>query len=992
MSPGPFNLKTKRTACFMNAVLLLFLSLFFAGVEAKAATYIVNLNTDAKDINQGNGICDTNAATPGAQCTLRAAIQEANYFTGVDTISFALPTPNSITLTNGELEIQYSINIDGPGARSLTIQRGAGPRNLRVFTVTGSNQNVNISGVTIANGNSEDDLVSGGIGGGILLSDATLNLTGVNISNNVSQGSGGGIYKFGGTLNITRSTISNNQAGGSGGGIYNSGGIVNITNSTLSNNTAGDAVSDSGGGISNINGAVILTNVTVHGNAANTAGGIRNYSSGIFNVRNTIVAGNTDNSGYPDLVGAFTSQGNNLIGVANPGSGFTDGVNGDKTGFLGATLEPKLGALQNNGGQTDTHALLPSSPAIDSGDNCVALFVGCLNVSLLTDQRGASFSRQIDGDNNGTAIVDIGAFEATAPVWASMGDVKLSSATYSTSESNASIAVIVSRIGGSNGTITVNYSTSDGTATAGQDYTTTSGTLTFNNGESGKLITIPLIGDAADESDETFNITLSNPTGGATLLNPSAAVLTIVDNDSAASAEISGVVNYGITAGNQSPKAISGAVISAAGDSTSSATTDSAGNYSLNNLTTTGQFTVTPSKIGDVNGINTLDATRIQQHLVGLTNLTPNQLIAADTDGNGKVNSLDATRIQQYLVGIQSSNIIGQWKFVPGNKQYGSINSNLAGENYQAVLVGEVSGNWVAPASFAAEPETSETKEEILSNQTNQSEAAGRFENELHQQIAERMKQFADSQSNEFKFESSIAGVGVNVSLSLNASATSGSSITVPVTIGAGPAGSPIESFDFTVFYDPAVLQPASSSGSNTGTLSANCSVLSNSPQTGRVVVSGACATAITTASGGSLYNLNFNVIGTSGQQTGLLFNNPSIGTQTFMFNSGNSVANTTKGLFTVLPGPTAANVRVSGRVITALGRGIRNVQITMTDSQGNQQIVQTTAFGYYRFDNVTAGETVTITAKARRFRFNQSSIVRTTNDSVSNADFISEQ
>lgn len=63
-----------------------------------------------------------------------------------------------------------------------------------------------------------------------------------------------------------------------------------------------------------------------------------------------------------------------------------------------------------------------------------------------------------------------------------------------------------------------------------------------------------------------------------------------------------------------------------------------------------------------------------------------------------------------------------------------------------------------------------------------------------------------------------------------------------------------------------------------------------------------------------------------------------------------------------------------------------------MTDSAGNQRSVQTTAFGYYRFGNVIAGETVTITAKARRFRFVQSSIVRTTNESVTDADFISEQ
>lgn len=89
---------------------------------------------------------------------------------------------------------------------------------------------------------------------------------------------------------------------------------------------------------------------------------------------------------------------------------------------------------------------------------------------------------------------------------------------------------------------------------------------------------------------------------------------------------------------------------------------------------------------------------------------------------------------------------------------------------------------------------------------------------------------------------------------------------------------------------------------------------------------------------------------------------------------------------------PTAASVLVSGRVTTAQGRGIRNVQITLTDANGNERTAQTTAFGYYRFDDVTAGETVTLTAKARRFKFNQSSIVRTTNESISDADFVSEQ
>jgi uncharacterized repeat protein (TIGR01451 family) len=468
--------------------------------------------------------------------------------------------------------------------------------------------------------------------------------------------------------------------------------------------------------------------------------------------------------------------------------------------------------------------------------------------------------------------------------------------------------------------------------------------------------------------------------------NNTASDLTIIN--AATTFSISGAMRYGITDAGQSPATISGVNLNTTGTAVLSAISNAAGAYQLSNLSG-GNYTVTPSKSGEIKGINSLDATRIQQHRVGLITLTPNQLIAADTDGSGAVNSLDATRIQQRAVGITAQNIIGQWKFVPANRQYNALGSNQSGQDYQAVLVGEVSGNWASAASFA---DDSETDEEILPKQDVQSDTAGKFDERLSQQTAERMKQSADSQSNESKSESAIAGgVAVNVSLPTNASVSTGSSITIPVTVGAVSAGTPIESFDFTVFYDPAVLQPASPSGSNTGTLSANCSVLANSPLSGRVVVSGACATAITTSSGGVLYNLQFNVIGSSGQRTGLLFNNPSTGAQTFQFNSGTPAANTTNGSFSVL-GPTAAGVNVSGRVTNNQGRGIRNVLITMTDSTGNERAAQTTAFGYYKFESVAAGETVTVTAKARRFRFVQSSIVRTTNESVSNADFVSEQ
>lgn len=89
------------------------------------------------------------------------------------------------------------------------------------------------------------------------------------------------------------------------------------------------------------------------------------------------------------------------------------------------------------------------------------------------------------------------------------------------------------------------------------------------------------------------------------------------------------------------------------------------------------------------------------------------------------------------------------------------------------------------------------------------------------------------------------------------------------------------------------------------------------------------------------------------------------------------------------IAGATAAPVSIGGRVLTASGRGIKNVSVTLIDANGAERTTLTTSFGYYRFDDVTAGETVTISVKSRRFKFNQSSIVKTTNDSITDADFV---
>jgi uncharacterized repeat protein (TIGR01451 family) len=167
---------------------------------------------------------------------------------------------------------------------------------------------------------------------------------------------------------------------------------------------------------------------------------------------------------------------------------------------------------------------------------------------------------------------------------------------------------------------------------------------------------------------------------------------------------ISGTVTYGVNPSNQATRFVSGVAVAATGASTPSDTTDSMGIYSLENLTPNGGYTVVPSKTGDVNGISPFDATLILRHVaangIGPNALTGNQLIAADTNGTDGITPFDATLILRFIAsGGQNANTgeVGNWKFNPNQLTYASVTNSLANENYQAVLVGDVNGSWIAP-------------------------------------------------------------------------------------------------------------------------------------------------------------------------------------------------------------------------------------------------------------------------------------------------------
>jgi CSLREA domain-containing protein len=118
-----------------------------------------------------------------------------------------------------------------------------------------------------------------------------------------------------------------------------------------------------------------------------------------------------------------------------------------------------------------------------------------------------------------------------APPALPAGTLQFSAAGYSVAENGGTATITVNRTAGSSGTVTVHYATSNGTATAGQDYTSASGTLTFAPGVTSQTFTIPILDDTLAEPNETVNLTLSGPTGGASLGTQSTAVLTILDND-----------------------------------------------------------------------------------------------------------------------------------------------------------------------------------------------------------------------------------------------------------------------------------------------------------------------------------------------------------------------------------------------------------------------------------------------------------------------------
>jgi CSLREA domain-containing protein len=561
--PGPGNLTVRRNAAANFRI-------FNVTTTGSASISGLTLRDGNISFEQGGGIRNVTGTLNVMNCTLS---------NNTAPNGGAIFSSGPLNITNST--ITGNIAPVGPGGILFNSSASANITNTTIsgnIAEIGGGLQVANGTMTISNSTISDNTATGGgdaagDAGGILVASATVNILNSTISGNTGNGGKGGgmLLDFQSVVNLTGTTISNNKAG-FGGGIYSQH-AVNILDSTINNNSANPPNSNSigGAGVLLSAGTGSITNSTISNNSANAdAGGIFVDSTGSLTLTNsTIVSNNAvgcgglclngptqaksnivalNNGGqFPDATGQFISQGYNLVGKPA-------GVNAslfqptDQVGTTSSPLNPRIdpAGLQDNGGPTRTIALLPGSPGIDKGSS------HGLTGDLTTDQRGLGFPRTSNDPNvpdaSGGDGTDIGAFEVktaaptpTPTPTPTPKTIQFSAPSYQVGEGDQQVTLTVTRSGDASGAASVSFATSDaagaqncnvvtGVASSRCDYETRLATIQFAAGETSKAISVFIIDDSYLEGPETFNATLSNPSG-ASLGSPATATVTINDND-----------------------------------------------------------------------------------------------------------------------------------------------------------------------------------------------------------------------------------------------------------------------------------------------------------------------------------------------------------------------------------------------------------------------------------------------------------------------------
>ncbi len=354
-------------------------------LEDRLAPATLTVNTLGDSINGANlSLRDAILAANSGSYSGPATGQVSGTFGSNDTILFQSGLTGSLSLTtgNGPLTISSNLTITAnPQLNAITI---TGHNQLGVFKVTSAGS-ATMTGLTIINGKDSTNL----FGGILVQSGGVLSVSGCTFVGNQSMGAGGGAILNAGTLTVTNSTFNNNS------------GVV-------------------GGAIDNISGATAtLINCTISGNQATsgsgTGGGVAN--AGALTLLNTIIAQNTSAGVDPDVVGAFTSAGHNLIGNATGSTGLTNGINSDQVGgaapFTG-NLTSGLATIENvssTAGLAVGQLITDSAGAIPAGTIISVLGAHTITLSqaATTTQTGDTFTGSVYANlgplrNNGGGI------------------------------------------------------------------------------------------------------------------------------------------------------------------------------------------------------------------------------------------------------------------------------------------------------------------------------------------------------------------------------------------------------------------------------------------------------------------------------------------------------------------------------------------------------------------------------------------------------------
>jgi parallel beta-helix repeat protein len=383
---------------------------------------------------------------------------------------------------------------------------------------TGSNQGNVFSGnvLGMAMGQTTGTMVQG-------------NLFGTNANGSPGLGGNGGVH-FG--------YGSNNTIAGNTFTSHNSTAISlqDVSDIVIQGNT----ITDNGSSIWITQTSTESRNITVSGNTirgsgSNPLGGAVN----IYGVKNVSVLGNSISGSY-GLAIDFNGDGV----TANDNGDGDDGANHLQnfpvltTVSAGAGQVLITGTLNSVPNQTYRIEFYANGSCDSSGYGEGETYLGFQNVST-NGSGNASFTANFPATIAANAAVTATATDSngntsefSACVTAKPNPGVLTfNGDVSMPESITPASLQIVRLGGSAGTVSVDWATHDGTAKSPGDYTAASGTLTFADGETSKNITIPVINDSTFEATESFTVTLSNPTGGATLGSQTTATVTINDDD-----------------------------------------------------------------------------------------------------------------------------------------------------------------------------------------------------------------------------------------------------------------------------------------------------------------------------------------------------------------------------------------------------------------------------------------------------------------------------